>query len=99
MKQIKQMAEEIRAELEDAEHYAKTAAREKETDRTLSGVYAKLAEQELGHANILHEQAQRLIRESGEEAPESMKVIWDWEHERMLDREAKVRVMLEMLRS
>ena len=48
-----------------------------------------------------HEQAERMIRkkkEAGVEVPAAMQAVWDWEHEKMMDTLARVKMMLEVYR-
>ncbi len=99
MKEIKLLVEDIREELEGAEHYAKLAAQYKTDDKALADTYATMASQELNHVDMLHAQAVRLINEqraSGVVAPASMQAVWDWEHELMVDKTAKIRALLDM---
>lgn len=100
MKSIKILSEQIREELEDAEKYAKAALYNKHLDSELSQVYAELARQELAHSQMLHNQAVRLIkaeREKGVEPPASMQAVWDWQHEKMIDHTAKIKMLLSGL--
>lgn len=99
MKKIKNLVEQITEELEDAEKYAECALKTKDDDRELAATYHKLSEEELGHAHRLHDQVVRVIREHGGEPPPVMKAIWDWEHEKMIEREREVKTMQEMFRS
>ena len=88
-------------EMNDAETYAKLALRYKDDDRNLSQTFEKLAEQELDHADMLHAQASRLIKErkeNGETPPVAMSAVWSWEHENMMDCVARVKVLLAELR-
>lgn len=100
MKIIKHLVEDINEELEGAEHYAKLATQHKDDDRALADVYAKLAGVELEHVNTLHGQVVRIIKEwkatSGKEPPAAMQVIWDYEHERSIDKAAKIKTLLDM---
>ena len=99
MKEIKLLVEDIREELEGAEHYAKLAAQYKTDDKALADTYATMASQEHNHVDMLHAQAVRLINEqraSGVVAPASMQAVWDWEHELMVDKTAKIRALLDM---
>ena len=99
MKKIKCLVENICEEVEDAEKYAIEAMRTKAEDPDLSKVYAELARQELGHADTLHNQAVRIIRAhkaSGAETPTSMQTIWDWEHEKIVAKTARIKLILEM---
>ena len=101
MKEIKMLAGHIREEMTDAETYAKLALRYKDDDRSLSQTFEKLAEQELDHADMLHAQASRLIKErkeNGETPPVAMSAVWSWEHENMMDCVARVKVLLSELR-
>ena len=86
-------------ELHDAEKYARLYHQYKESDRQLSEMFKVLANQELEHSNMEHNQAVRLIRQykdSGKETPPTMQAIWDWEHEQMVEEEKEVRVLLNM---
>ena len=99
MKVIKNLVEDIQEELEGAEHYAKLATQYKDEDRVLADNYAKLSEIELGHVNSLHEQAVRIIkayRSAGNEPPESMQAIWDWEHKKQIEWVSKIKTLLAM---
>lgn len=100
MKEIKLLSKHIREELQDAENYAKLALRYKDDDRSLSQAFEKLAGQELDHADILHAQAARLIKdkkENGTEPPASMLAVWNWEHENMIDCVSKIKILLSEL--
>lgn len=99
MKMIAEIVEDIREELEGAEHYAKKATQYKDQDRRLAGMYADIANQELNHVDALHTQAVRLIqdqRATGTEPPAGMQAVWDWEHSHMMEHVSRVKVLLEM---
>lgn len=99
MKAIKHIVEDIQEELEGAEHYAKLATQYKDTDKALADMYVKLAEVELGHVNLLHDQAVRIMKEykaSGKESPDAMQAVWDWEHEKAIDTTAMVKQLIAM---
>lgn len=101
MKEIKMLAGHIREEMNDAETYAKLALKYRDDDRNLSQTFEKLAEQELDHADMLHAQVSRLIKErkeNGETPPVAMSAVWSWEHENMMDCVARVKVLLSELR-
>ena len=101
MKEIKWLVENIREELEDAEKYAKAAAKYKEEDREMSNTLYTLANEELGHMDKLHAQAVRIIRAykaAGHEAPAAMQAIWDWEHDKVIEHTAKIRALLDSIR-
>lgn len=97
MKEIKTLVELIKDELDGAEEYGKLSLMMRDTDATLSEVYAKLSKEELGHVMTLHGQVTRLIKEknaSGVETPPAMQAVWDWEHEKMINQEARIKAML-----
>lgn len=99
MKEIKLLAEQIRDELDVAEEYAKCAVKLKDSRSADSTAYAEMARDELDHTDKLHKMAIRAIdrqAEKGTEVPASMQTVWDWEHESMIDRVAKIKAMLSM---
>lgn len=99
MKVIKDIVKSIREELEDAEKYAWLAIRSKEEHPELADTYTRLANEEIGHANLLHKQAVEIIdkhRRAGHEPPVAMLAVWEWEHERFIEEMAGVRRILEM---
>lgn len=99
MKEMKEVIRNIYDELEDAEKYAKAAVRVRMTQPELAAVYYRLANEELGHMETLHKQAAEMIeavKRTGREVPVEMRVIWEWEHEKMMDETADVRRLLEM---
>ena len=72
MKMIAEIVEDIREELDSAEHYAKKATQCKGMDDRLASMYATMSAQELAHVDTLHEQAVRLIqaqKAEGKEVP------------------------------
>ncbi len=100
MNEIRHLAEEIREELDDAEKYAREAVKYAGEDLEDASTYADLSRQELGHADRLHEMALRHIekaKDAGLHPTEAEKAVWDWEHERMLDRTAHVKNLLSMM--
>ena len=97
MKEIKHIVENIREELEGAEHYAKIAAKMKTENATDAAEYADMARQELGHVEKLHKMAVRAIerqRDAGVTPPAAMKAVWDWEHENMREKTARIKMLL-----
>lgn len=99
MKEIKELAHQIRDELDVAEEYAKCAVKAKQEHPSDSAVYSEMARDELDHADKLHKMAVRAIdkqQEAGAAVPSAMQTVWDWEHENLVDRMAKIKVMLGM---
>lgn len=101
MQKIKQIVSHIRAELHDADEYSREAALIHTDDRQLSDLYVKLANEEIAHAHLQHEQAVRIIKaykDEGKEVPAAMQAVWDWEHAQMIDDEARVKMRLASIK-
>ena len=50
---------------------------------------------------MLHAQAERLIKaymDKGETPPPAMQAVWDWEHEKMIDTRARIKMMQDQIR-
>ena len=61
--------------------------------------YAEMARQELGHVDSLHNMAVRMIEKEkalDQQVPPAMQAVWDWEHEQMIDRVARIKSLLSM---
>lgn len=99
MKIIKMLVEQIMDEAGSAEEYAKLAVQYKEEDKLLADNYAKMAEVELQHVDLLHAQVVRIIKAwqaQGNETPPEMEAIYNWEHQKSIDHIARIKVMLNM---
>lgn len=102
MKVIKKLVENISDILDLADRYAMCAMKNKDDDKNLAAAYAKLAEDELSHADILHKQIVRIITEyktGGSEVPPAMQAVYDWEHEKMIDHATRVKTLLELYKT
>ena len=102
MKIITKLVELINEELGDAKRYIKLARRERDTHPQLSSAFADLAEAEMGHVKILHTEAARLIEEHRAqvgEPPAEMLAVYNYEHDRQLDKSAKIRQMISEYRN
>lgn len=101
MKMIKEIVEYIYDEIEMAECYAEAAA--KAEDEGLKTLYIELATAELGHVDRLHAKAKSTIERVRSDPrtaiPVGMKEIWEWEHERVIDKVAKIKSKLESART
>lgn len=99
MEIIKTLVEQIEDEAASAEEYAKLAMQYKDEYKLLADNWAKMAEVELQHVDLLHAQVVRIIKEwkaKGNTTPPEMAAIWNWEHQKSIDHIARVRVMLNM---
>ena len=99
MKEIMQLVERMKEELEDAKTYVDLAIEHKGENNGLFTLYLDLANQETRHMEMLHDKAVEAIaayrREHGE-PPAAMLAVWDYEHKRLMHKAAKVRTMLMM---
>lgn len=101
MKIIKQIVEDIEEELCGAEHCAKMATMYKDTDKQLADSYARMAQAKRENVNDMHAHAVRLIgtqKKSGVEVPATMQAVWDWEHGKHVDTDARVKSLLAIYR-
>lgn len=102
MKIIVKLVELISEELHDAKRYIKIAAEQKEEHPELSKAFADLAEQEMGHAKTLHAEAARLIDEYrtkvGDPPPE-MLAVYNFMHDKQIDKASKINQMIAEFRS
>lgn len=99
MKLIADIVKDIREELEGAEHYAKLATEYKDENHSLADTYATMASQEINHVDMLHVQVVKIIQAYRDEhgaPPEAMMAVWNWEHDGMVDKTARVKVLLDM---
>ena len=94
---VKQIAKDIRRELQAAEHYAMLASKYRDDHHELSEVYNKIAEQELDHANRFHTAAVRMLEDHKAkhgEIPHDLAQIWDWEREMLIEESAVIETAL-----
>ena len=67
----------------------------------MSSNYSAAATQELSHVDAFHAQVVRVIqdyRATGKEVPEGMQAVYDREHEKMIDRVSRIKMLLELAR-
>lgn len=102
MKEIKELVEYIHEELEGAEGYEKKALKYKADDKPLAEMYHMIATQEMSHVDMLHNQVVKYInmaKASGQQVPTAMQAIWDWEHDKMVDYSARIKVMQDLYKA
>lgn len=101
MKELKEIIADIQEMLDCAEMYAREAVKHKNQYPDLASTYARIAQDDLAHVDMLHKHAVNMIEEkqkNGTEAPAAMKAIWDFEHDREIDKAADVKRLLDMYR-
>ena len=99
---IKKVCEMIDEELEGACHYVKCALKYKEEYPGLSKTFYELSGDEMEHVSSLHNEIVKLIeayrRENGE-PPENMLAVYDYLHERQIEKANKVRMYQDQYKS
>lgn len=101
MKIIKELSEMILEEIDDAEKYAKHAMKVAEEFPQLSSTFKELAEQEMHHSEMLHKRVTEIIakhREKHGEPPAAMLAVYEYLHEKHIEKAAKVRHMISEIR-
>lgn len=101
MEIIKKLSAYIEEELGDAEKYARCALKYKADYPQLAKTFYELANEEMGHKDRLHVEVARLIEQSRKEKgepPAAMLAVYDYLHERQIDRAKEVKLLLEMYR-
>ena len=99
MKEIKEIARDIREMLQDAECYAREAVKHKDQYPELARLYNLISSNRINEINSLHDQAAAMIdraRREGKEVPEAMTAVWEWEHDNMLDEMTDVKRLQDM---
>ena len=101
MKEIKDLADQIEEELNDAEKYAKCALAKKETYPSLAADYLKLSTEEVGHAVLLHTHIVNMIadyRKEHGDPPERMLGRYDYIHEKFIAKSNYVKALQSILK-
>ena len=97
MKIIKTISERIEEEINDARCYAKKALMYKEERPAIGKMFYQLANDELGHVDTLHNAVVGLIKEYREmegDPPENMMAVYDYLHEKQIEKVAEVKAMI-----
>ena len=100
MKEIKKIAEQIDAELEDAEKYLKCAYKHKEDNAILADMYYNLSVAEMEHVTILHDASVKLINDYSAKGsiPEGMQAVYDYLHDRHIKWARKIKARQDEFR-
>lgn len=99
MKIIEKLCDKIECEIECAEEYAKCALYYKEQRPQLAEVFYRIANDKMGHVNLLHTQVVAIIeeyRKKNGEPPEAMKTLYDILHRKHIQHAAAVKGMLAL---
>lgn len=99
MKEIKVLVEHIDSELTDAETYARLANEYRDMAPEMSAVFYSLSGEELKHMDALHSEVMRMIsayKKTHEDPPTAMKAVYDYVHERFIERAERINVLRSM---
>ena len=101
MKIIKCLSEYIEEELHDADKYIKMALKTKPELPETAELFYQLSLEEMSHMTRLHNEVEKIIlayrREKGE-PPAAMQAVYDYLHERMIEKAKEVKIAQSMFR-
>jgi len=101
MEIIKSLTEKIDDELSDALKYIKCALKMKDERPTLARLFSSLSSEEMDHMNRLHGAVVEIIREYREkegEPPADMLAVYNYIHERQIEKAADVKMYQDMFK-
>ena len=96
MKLIAKLSDMIEDEIEDADKYIRCALNHKEDHPALASTFYQISTEELRHMNLLHDQVVSLINEYRKEhgdPPKEMQAIYDYLHEKHINRVNDIKVL------
>ena len=99
---IKEIAQKIAEEINDADAYINLATEWKAEQPEAAQVFYELSTQEMRHADMLHEVVTKLIteyRNQHGEPPAGMLALYDWLHGQQIENSMRVKVKQGMYSS
>ena len=101
MKLIEKLSAMVDEEIEDAMKYAKCAVKYKDERPALAKTFYDLSGEEMRHMTMLHAEVEAVIqkyRQEKGEPPEGMKSLYNYLHEKQIEKAADVRRLQDMYR-
>lgn len=101
MKLIEKLSAMVDDEIEDAMKYAKCAVKYKDEDPELAKTFYDLSTDELRHMMLLHAEVSDVIKEyrtKHGEPPAEMQAVYDYLHDKQVDKAQEVKNMQAMYR-
>ena len=98
MEIIKELSCLIDEEIDGACNYAKLALKFKEEKPQLAQTFYSLTVDEMKHIDILHDEVGRVIsdyRSAGHEVPVEMQAVYDYVHDKEIERVHHIKMYLE----
>lgn len=98
MKIIQDLSLLIEEEIDGACEYAKLALKLKDEKPQLAQTFYTLTVDELKHVDVLHDEVVRAINEyksTGAEVPPDMQAVYDYIHQKQIDRVHSIKMYLE----
>jgi Mn-containing catalase len=96
MKLIKELTERIEEEIDGAEEYVKEAIKLKHEHPSLAKTLYDISNQEMSHIDMLHAEVVKLIEEHRRmhgEPPAPMMAVYQYLHERHIDKTNNIRML------
>ena len=99
MKMVKKIVKQIDEELESAKEYMECAIKYKQDYPAISNTYYEISLAEMTHVDKLHNNVVTLINElkaKGTVIDEKMMAIYNYEHEKSMEKATEIKIMQEM---
>jgi Mn-containing catalase len=96
MKLIKELTERIEEEIDGAEEYVKEAIKLKHEHPSLAKTLYDISTQEMSHIDMLHAEVVKLIEEHRRthgEPPAPMMAVYEYLHERHIDKVNTIKLL------